>query len=318
MVAGTMRFRVGEEEELRLLIRHGGRVSRNPWRRIAEHPRFQNAIIVVILANAVLLGLETSRALTDSYGPLLHVLNLVFQAIFVTEIAIRLAAHWPRPGAFFRDGWNVFDFMVVAVSLLPVSGPFANVARLARILRVGRLVSLFPDLRLIIGTMLRSIPSMVHVIVLLCVFLYIYGVLGVHLFGPRDPVHWGSLERAVWTLFKVLTLEGWIDIQQASGDPFPWSWMFYASFIFVAVFVVVNLFIAVVINNLDKVKREQEVAVTATAAATEPQRALLGRIGSLKQELEALEEALRAAESRTRSASAGGARSEKERDAADR
>lgn len=265
----------------------------NRWRRIAESPPFQNAIIGVILANAVVLGLETSRVLATRYDALFAALNVAFQAIFVAEIAIRLAAQWPRPLAFFRDGWNVFDFTVVTVSLLPVSGPFANVARLARILRVSRLVSLFPDLRLIIGTMLRSIPSMIHVIVLLCVFLYIYGVLGVHLFGAGDPVHWGSLPAALWTLFKVLTLEGWIDIQQASGSPFPWSWLYYVTFIFVAVFVVVNLFIAVVINNLDKVKREQEVDVTVSAAMAEPQQALLARIGSLKQELESLEEALR-------------------------
>ncbi|MGH7342164.1 MAG: ion transporter [Candidatus Rokuibacteriota bacterium] len=270
-------------------------MGENVWRRMAESPRFQNVIIGVILTNAVVLGLETSPELTESFGSLFRVLNLAFQVIFVTEIAVRLAACWSRPHAFFRDGWNVFDFTVVAVSLLPVSGPFANVARLARVLRVGRLVALFPDLRLIIGTMLRSIPSMIHVIVLLCVFLYIYGVLGVHLFGPRDPIHWGSLPRAVWSLFKVLTLEGWIDIQNAAGEPFPWSWLYYASFIFVAVFVVVNLFIAVVINNLDKVKREQEVDATATAAVREPQQALLARIGGLRQELESLEKALREA-----------------------
>ncbi|MGH7726916.1 MAG: ion transporter [Candidatus Eiseniibacteriota bacterium] len=265
----------------------------NRWRRLADHPRFQTAIVVVILANAVVLGLETSQSLTEAYGAFFHGANLAFQAIYVAEIAIRIAAHWPRPATFFRDGWNVFDFTVVAISLLPVSGPFANVARLARVLRIGRLVSLFPDLRLIIGTMLRSIPSMIHVIALLCVFLYIYGILGVHLFGARDPDHWGSLPSAVWTLFKVLTLEGWIEIQQASGEPFPWTWLYFASFIFVAVFVVVNLFIAVVINNLDKVKAEQEVGATAAAALTEPQEALLARIGGLKRELESLEQTLR-------------------------
>lgn len=265
----------------------------SPWRRLADNPRFQNTIVGVILANAAVLGMETIPSLVARYGTLFDALNLVFQAIFVAEIAIRLAAFAPRVQDFFKDGWNVFDFAVVAVSLLPDSGAFANVARLARILRVARLVSLFPDLRLIVGTMLRSVPSMIHVIVLLCVFLYIYAVLGVHLFGPANPAHWGSLPQALWTLFKVLTLEGWIEIQEAGGSPFPGAWMFYASFIFVAVFVVVNLFIAVVIDNLDKVKREQEVDTTAAAALAEPQQALLARIGSLRQELESLEEALR-------------------------
>ena len=265
----------------------------NALRRLVADARFQGAIVAVILLNAVVLGLETIPSVAERHGPLLDALNLVCQGIFVVEISLRLVALFPRVQDFFKDGWNVFDFAVVAVSLLPVSGPFASVARLARILRVARLVALFPELRLIVGTMLRSVPSMIHVIVLLCVFLYIYAVLGVHLFGAADPASWGSLPQALWTLFKVLTLEGWIEIQEAGGSPFPWTWIFYASFIFVAVFVVVNLFIAVVLDNLDKVKREQEVETTAEAALAEPQKALLARLGSLKQELEALEEVLR-------------------------
>jgi voltage-gated sodium channel len=112
------------------------------------------------------------------YGPVLDGIELAVQAIFVAEIAIRLLAFWPRPGTFFRDGWNLFDFVVVVASMLPQAGAFAMVARLARLMRVTRLVSTFPELRLIIGTMLRSIPSMGHVIMLLGLLLYVYAILG--------------------------------------------------------------------------------------------------------------------------------------------
>jgi len=196
---------------------------------------------------------------------------------------IRIAAYGSRPLAFFRDGWNVFDFGVVGVSLLPVAGPFATVARLARVLRVARVVSGLPELRLIIGTMLRSIPSLGHVILLLGLLMYIYGVLGYYLFGQIDPEHWGSLGSAVRTLFIIITLEGWVEIQKAGGPTTLGIWTFYASFIVVAVFVVINLFIAVVLNNLEKTRRDE-----SAVAAGDP----LARIHEIRRQLDAVEEVL--------------------------
>ena len=162
-------------------------------RRIADSPLFQKLILGVIVLAAGLIGVQTSETLTARYGPALDGLEVAVQAIFVAEIGIRLLASWPRVGAFFRDGWNVFDFVVVVVSLLPQAGAFTMVARLARLMRVTRLVSVFPELRLIIGTMLRSIPSMGHVIMLLGLLLYVYAVLGFYLFRAADPDHWGTL-----------------------------------------------------------------------------------------------------------------------------
>jgi voltage-gated sodium channel len=269
-----------------------GKTSNNPFGRVAAHRLFQNSVIVVILANAVIMGLETAPEVMRRVGSLLLALNGLFQAIFVVEITIRLAAYWPRPLRFFREGWNVFDFLVVAVSLLPASGSFANVARLARVLRVGRLVSVAPELRLIIGTMLKSIPSMAHVILLLSVLLYIYGVLGYHLFGAADPARWGSLPAAIWSLFKILTLEGWIDIFDASGAS-RGGWLFYVSFIFLAVFVVVNLFIAVVINNLDRARAEIEAQAIRREPAEAGDELLLQRLDAVREELVGLEDALK-------------------------
>jgi voltage-gated sodium channel len=256
-------------------------------RRIVADPRFQNLVLLLIVANAALLGAETSRRLTTDYGRWLGQASLLIQWLFVLEIAIRLAAYAPRVHEFFRDGWNVFDFTIVALSLLPQAGPFATIARLARVLRLSRLVSVWPDLRLIIGTMLRSIPSMGHVIALLSLLLYVYAVVGFHLFAPTAPEHWGTLPRALETLFQTLTLEGWVEVAQRSRHPL--SWVFFTSFIVVAVFVVTNLFIAVVINNLDRVRHEQTLA----ADEASPHHLVLARIEALKAELDELEEVLR-------------------------
>jgi voltage-gated sodium channel len=259
-------------------------------RRIADNPRFQHFILGVIVVGAIVIGVETSATLTARYGAVIFALEMLIQTIFVAEMAIRVLAYWPRPLAFFASGWNVFDFVVVTASLLPQAGAFAIVARLARLLRVTRVVSVFPELRLIIGTMVRSIPSMGHVIVLLSLLLYVYAVLGFHFFRETDPAHWDSLGAALLTLFQMLTLEGWVEIQAAVLEAHPWAWIYFSSFVFVAVFVVVNLFIAVVINNLESVKHEQQIDADRESAY----HVLLETIETTRQRLADLEEQLRA------------------------
>jgi voltage-gated sodium channel len=258
--------------------------------RIAENPRFQHVILAVIVVGAIVTGVETSAVLTARYGAVVAALEMLIQTVFVVEIAIRLLACWPRPLSFFKNGWNVFDFVVVAASLLPQAGAFAIVARLTRLMRITRLVSVFPELRLIIGTMLRSIPSMGHVIVLLSLLIYVYAILGFHFFRFADPAHWGSLGAALLTLFQMLTLEGWVEIQQAVLTTHPWAWVYFSSFVFVAVFVVVNLFIAVVINNLESVKHEQQVESDRDSSHHE----LLEMIELVRERLAELEDRLRA------------------------
>jgi voltage-gated sodium channel len=258
-------------------------------RRIADSRVFQNVVLGVIVLTAVIIGIETSETLMERYGAVFHLIDVVVQAVFIFEITVRLLAYWPRPQAFFRDGWNVFDFAVVAASLLPQAGTFAMVARLARLLRVTRLVSVFPELRLIISTMLRSIPSMGHVIMLLSLLLYVYGILGFYLFGEADPEHWGTLGAALLTLFQMLTLEGWVEVQDKVLGTYPWAWVYFGSFVFVAVFVVVNLFIAVVINNLEAAKVEEQ----ADADRGSPHHALLAAIEDVRQRLGELERQLR-------------------------
>ena len=259
-------------------------------RRLADSHVFQNVVLVVILLTAVVVGLETSATLSERYGAIFAVVDGVIQAVFIAEIVIRILACWPQPLRFFASGWNVFDLAVVAASLLPQAGAYAMVARLARLMRVTRLVSVFPELRLIVGTMLRSIPSMGHVVMMLGLLLYVYGVLGLYIFREADPEHWGTLGRAFLTLFQMLTLEGWVELQDAVLDEYPWAWLYFASFVFVAVFVVVNLFIAVVLNNLDSVKLEQQ----ADDDRRHPHHHLLAAIEDLRTRLADLERALRA------------------------
>ena len=234
-------------------------------RRLSERPGFHQAVLAIIVVNALVMGLATWPSLNGEWGWLFHAVNLAVQALFVVEIVVRIAAHGRRPLAFFRDGWNVFDFAVVVLSLLPAAGSLATISRLARVLRVGRLVTGMPELRLIIGTMLRSIRSMGHVVMLLGILVYVYGVVGHHLFGRVDPEHWGTLGRAAHTLFLVITLEGWIELMQESEAATPWAWLYYFSFIVVGVFVVINLFIAVVINNLEKARDEAAAEVEGSA-----------------------------------------------------
>src|SRR4051812_23196358 len=184
-------------------------------RRVSAAAAFHAAVIVVILLNAVLVGLETSRPLAAAYGPLFSLGNTLVLALFVAELVIRVAAYGFRFKAFLREGWNIFDVLVVALSLIPGVGAFATVARIARVLRVARLVSVSPKLRLIVGTTTRSIPSLAHVSLLLGLLLYVYAVIGVNLFASHDPEHWRSMRTGLLTLFQILTLEGWVEVQAA-------------------------------------------------------------------------------------------------------
>ena len=264
-------------------------------RRIAHSAGFQTFIMGVIVVNAALVGLETSPELASRYGATFDLVNRAIIVIFVVELTIRLVSYFPKPYRFFADGWNVFDFFIVALSLLPAAGSFATVARLARLLRVLRIVSVFPQLRLIVGTMLRSLTSMASVIVLLALVLYVYSVLGYHLFHEADPAHWGDLGLATRTLFEVLTLEGWLELQAAVLPAVPMAWLFFGSYVLLAVFIVVNLFIAVVLNNLEDVKAEH----AAEALQGGEDGDLLRQIEDLRSHLGDLEAYIRKRASRT-------------------
>ena len=218
---------------------------------------FEYFIIAVIIVNGVLLGLETSAVIAGQYADLLELGNQIALGIFIVEAILKMAALWPRPQAYFRDGWNIFDFMVIVFALIPATGQFAMIARLARLLRVVRLISAVRDLRLIVAALVRSIPSVGHVIMLMSIVVYIYAIMGFHLFHVHDPEHWGSLAISLLTLFNIITLDGWTDVMDTAMRRHSWAWIYFVSFVVVGTFVVINLFIAIIINSLDDTKRSQ-------------------------------------------------------------
>jgi len=237
--------------------------------RLVSKPLFEQLIIGLILINGVILGLETSPLLVERYGAFLHLGNHLILGVFILEAALKMIAVAPQVDRYFRDGWNVFDFSVIVFSLIPATGEFAMIARLARLLRVVRLVSTIPELRLIVSTLVRSIPSMIHVMMLMGIIFYIYAITGYQLFHEHDPTHWRTLGISLLTLFRVVTLEDWTDVMYIAMEFHPMAWMYFVSFVVLGTFVVVNLFIAVVINNLDEAKAERLAELQAPVTQDE-------------------------------------------------
>ena len=262
-----------------------------PWAQSITTSRwFNHGITIVILLNAVVIGLDTVPELTQRFGAWFHFANQAFLAVFIIEALIKMAAEYPNVRRYFRDGWNVFDFAIIVVSLIPATGQLATLARLARLLRVLRLISTLPELRLIVATLVRSIPSMGHVILLMSIIFYVYAVAGYHLFNDVDPEHWRNLGISLLSLFRIVTLEDWTDIMYAAMAAKPWAWVYFVSFVVLGTFVVVNLFIAVVLNNLDEAKAERlrELTLAPTpeeilSELRETQAALVRIQGHLEQ-----------------------------------
>lgn len=225
--------------------------------RLIEARWFEPFMIGLIVFNGVLIGLETSHTLMERHGELLHWMNHVILALFIGEALAKMGAVAPNLKRYFGDGWNLFDFTIVVLSLIPATGEFALVARLIRILRVLRLLSAVPQLRLIVATLVRSIPSMGHVIALLGIIFYVYAVAGFHLFHNIDPERWGTLGDSLLTLFRIVTLEGWTEVMYKALETLPYAWIYFVSFVLLGTFIAMNLFIAVIINNLEESKAAQ-------------------------------------------------------------
>lgn len=256
-------------------------------RRLTEAPSFERFIVVVIVLNGVIVGLETRPDLMTAWGGVFEWTNHLILGIFIVEAGLKMIALWPRPQRYFGNGWNVFDFAVIVLSLLPASGEFATVARLIRLLRVLRLVTAMPKLRLMVATLVRCIPGMGHVLSLMAILFYVYGIAGVHLYGTHDPEHWGSLSRALLTLFQIATLEAWTDLMKSAMTLHPLHWIYFVSFVLLGTFVVVNLFVAVVINSLEESHREVAEAEAAELRRDAPALARqLADIRDLTRQLE--------------------------------
>jgi voltage-gated sodium channel len=256
--------------------------------RITASRNFEYFIIGLILVNGVVLGLETSPWLMQRYGDLLMLANHLILGVFILEAAIKITAVAPRISRYFGDGWNLFDFSVILFSLIPATGQFAMIARLARLLRVLRLISTLPELRLIVATLVRSLPSMLNIILLMAVIFYIYAIAGYYLFHEHDPLHWRSLGISLLTLFRIVTLEDWTDVMYTAMEMSPYAWAYFVSFVVMGTFVIINLFIAVVLNNLEQAKADQLRELQPPASRQE----LLRELRSTQQALLRLQQQL--------------------------
>jgi voltage-gated sodium channel len=264
--------------------------------RLVAHRVFQGFIIGVILLAGVLAGVETDPALVVSWSPWLGWLNHAVLAVFVLEIGLKLAACGREPRRYFADGWNVFDCVIVALCFLPAAGPFAAVLRLSRILRLLRLVSALPKLQLLVGALLKSLSAMGYVSLLLALMFYIYAVAGVHLFGAADPGDFGSLLAALFTLFRIVTLDNWGDAFErvASAAPVLVVTLYFVSFIVLGTMIILNLFIGIVMNSMAEMHRELE----APPPGDRPAGALATELGAMEKQLAALQLQVRAARAR--------------------
>ncbi len=219
----------------------------------------RNTIIGVILFNAVLLGLETSRTVMATAGPLILALDKLCLAIFVIELVLKLVALGPR---FFRSGWNLFDFVIVTLSLVPGAQTF-SVLRALRILRVLRIISVAPRLQRVVEGFITALPGMGSVFLLMAIIFYIGSVMATKLFAASFPHWFGSLGQSAYSLFQIMTLESWsMGIVRPVMEIYPYAWLFFVPFIMVTTFAVVNLLVGLIVNSMQEAHSADETAKT--------------------------------------------------------
>lgn len=256
------------------------------WRqrldRWLESAPIHNSLIALILLNAVILGLETSPSLMAQWGSWLSVADRAILAVFVVEIALRLYVHRL---AYFRDPWNVFDFTVVAIALVPASGPLA-VLRALRILRVLRLITLVPSMKRVVGGLLAALPGLGSVMGIICIIFYVAAVIATKLFAADFPALFGDLGKSAFTLFQVMTLEGWaMEVVRPVMAVYPSSWIFFLIFILASTFTLLNLFIAVIVNAIHQEGAEdrRDPTTAEIARLREEVAALRNHLGGVRK-----------------------------------
>ncbi len=248
---------------------------------VVESNRFQMFIVGVIVVNAITLGAETSTVLSAMFGPMLTVIDHLALAIFTVELAGRLyASGWK----FFKDPWNVFDFVIVAIALIPTAGPL-SVLRSLRILRALRLVAMVPSMRRVVTALVRSIPGLLSLSGLLVLLVYVGGVIASNLFGDTGDPRFSGLGPTLLTLFQITTGDGWSDVMRDLKDQKPLAWIFFLIYLMVGSFTMLNLFIAVVCSAM-----QEEITLPAPRAAVHDDL-LLQEVRALRDEVRAMRSA---------------------------
>lgn len=232
------------------------RIALGQW---VEGVFFQRVVTTLIVANGITLGLETSDTVMAAAGSILLTFDAIVLSIFVFEIAGKLAY---RGAGFFRSGWNIFDFIIVGIALLPSAGPLA-VLRALRILRILRLLSVVPALRRVVEALLHAVPGLLSVMSIIALFFYVGAVLATKLFGDAFDPWFGTIGQSMYTLFQIMTLESWsMGIVRPVMEVYPYAWLFFVPFIVITSFAVLNLFIGIIVDSM-QMMHEQERAEEA-------------------------------------------------------
>jgi voltage-gated sodium channel len=260
-------------------------------RKIVEDPRTDKVIMALIVLNAITLGIETSQGVMVRFGTFLNILDRIVLAVFVLELLARLVVY--RAG-FFRDGWNIFDFIVVGIALAPATEAF-SVLRALRVLRLLRLITAVPTLRRVVGGLIAALPGMGSIILLIALVYYVCAVMAVNLYGEEFPQLFGTLGASLFTLFTIMTLEGWVDgVVRPIMDKHPYAWLFFIPFIIGTTFTVLNLFIGVIVNAMQEehakavaaeLEAEREVVHEETEPLMRELKGLKAEIAALRQEV---------------------------------
>jgi voltage-gated sodium channel len=257
----------------------------NNWQEklnlIRSHKLFDAFIIIVIIASALLVGVKT-YPIAGWVVQLVDVLDLLITVAFVVEISVRFLGE-RRKRDFFKSGWNWFDSIIVMVSLIPIEdSDIVLVARLIRVFRVLRMISIIPELRILLNSLIQALPRLGYVAALIFIIFYIYAAVGTLFFENINPELWGNIALAMLTLFRVMTFEDWTDVMYETMEVYPFSWAFYLSFIFLTTFAFLNMVIGIVVNVLEE---EQ-----AKADTDNPERSSLRNLHDEIQEVRALVE----------------------------
>ena len=252
---------------------------RDRVRGFVESARFEKSIAALIVANAITLGIETAPSVAARFGDALYAFDRLVLTVFVVELLLRFFVH---RGRFFTDPWRVFDLVVVGIAVAPAGSAFA-VLRALRVLRVLRLVSLVPSMRRVVGALLNALPGMASIVGLMGLVLYVSAVMATKLFGEIASEHFGSLSASLFTLFQVMTVEGWPDIARGVMAQSPLAWIFFVAYLLIATFMVLNLFIAVVVNAM-----QSQVTEDLKHEGEAHTQLVLDELRMLRREIEAL------------------------------
>ena len=253
---------------------------RSKIEHLIKGSRFEWAIIVLVVLNAVILGLETYPSIMSFAGPFLKTLDTIILAVFVIELLMRFYVYRTR---FFHDPWRVFDLIVVGIALVPASAGFA-VLRAFRVLRILRLLSVIPSLKKVVTGLVTALPGMGSIVVLMLLVFYVFSVMATSLFGPAFPEWFGSLGASSYSLFQIMTLESWsMGIVRPVMEAFPWAWAFFIPFIMSTTFTVLNLFIGIIVAAM-QAEHDQDAA-DERGQLHNDQEAILEEVKAMRQEI---------------------------------